>query len=255
MVGGERCAVVDTYWQTETGSFLIAPYASVTPTKAGSATLPQFGIKIELLDPESGRLLSGPNQTGVVAISQPWPSMARTVYNNHERYLDTYFRPYPGYYFTGDGATRDAQGYIWIRGRVDDVINVSGHRMSTAEVESALVMHPACSEAAVIGVNDDVTGQAVWAFCTVKAGVTTATPDLQQELKQQVRRVIGPFAQPKCVLCVPDLPKTRSGKIMRRILRKIASNEIDSLGDVSTLADPSILDTLIQTVKSHSAKK
>jgi acetyl-CoA synthetase len=242
---------VDTYWQTETGSFVLAPYSTATPTKSGSATLPQFGILPEILDPESGKVIEGNNFTGVLALRHPWPSMARTVYNNHKRFMDTYLTPYRGHYFTGDGAFRDQDGYYWILGRVDDVINVSGHRLSTAEIESALVLHPSCSEAAVIGVPDDITGQHIVAFCCLKAGTSeSAAADLRKELVVQVRKVIGPFAAPKKIVVVHDLPKTRSGKIMRRILRKIACNEAGQLGDLSTLADSSIIQVLIEKVAS-----
>ncbi|ORX46974.1 acetyl-coenzyme A synthetase [Hesseltinella vesiculosa] len=236
-VGRNVCAVVDTYWQTETGSIVVSPLPGAISTKPGSATFPFFGIKPAVLDPQSGKELEGNDVTGVLAISQPWPSMARTVYKNHNRYLDTYLKPYKGYYFTGDGATRDKDGYIWIRGRVDDVINVSGHRLSTAEIESALILHPAVAEAAVVGGNDELTGQCIHAYCTLKPNVEDSE-GLEKELSLQVRKVIGPFATPKRIYVVPDLPKTRSGKIMRRILRKIVNNEQDQLGDTSTLAEP-----------------
>ncbi|KAI9499589.1 acyl-activating enzyme [Zychaea mexicana] len=248
-VGKKQCAVVDTYWQTETGSIIITPLPGVTATKPGSATFPFFGVKPVVLDPVTGKELEGNDVTGVLAIAQPWPSMARTVYNNHYRYLDTYLNPYKGYYFTGDGCTRDAQGYIWIRGRVDDVINVSGHRLSTAEIESALILHNAVAEAAVVGGQDDLTGQCIHAFCTLKPNLDVAE-GLEKELTLQVRKVIGPFATPKRIYVIGDLPKTRSGKIMRRILRKIVNNESDSLGDISTLADPSVVQALIDKVKS-----
>ena len=201
-------------------------------------------------------IYKGNNVTGVLCVRSPWPSIARSVYNNHKRYMDTYLNPYHGYYFTGDGAFRDADGYYWILGRVDDVINVSGHRLSTAEIESALVLHPSCSEAAVIGIPDEISGQSVVAFCCVKSGTVpldaAGTADLRKQLVVQVRKVIGPFAAPKRIIVVPDLPKTRSGKIMRRILRKIASHETDSLGDLSTLADPSIIGVLIDKVNEKS---
>ncbi|KAI9320820.1 acyl-activating enzyme [Dichotomocladium elegans] len=247
-VGKGKCAVVDTYWQTETGSIIVTPLPGATATKPGSATFPFFGIKPVILDPVTGSEMEGNDVTGVLAISQPWPSMARTVYNNHHRYLETYLHPYKGYYFTGDGATRDKDGYIWIRGRVDDVINVSGHRMSTAEIESALILHHAVAEAAVVGGHDDLTGQCIHAFCTLKPNVDSSE-GLDKELILQVRKVIGPFATPKRIYVVADLPKTRSGKIMRRILRKIVNNEADQLGDISTLADPSVVQVLIDKVK------
>ncbi|KAI8089392.1 acetyl-coenzyme A synthetase [Halteromyces radiatus] len=246
-VGKNQCAVVDTYWQTETGSIVVSPLPGAVATKPGSATFPFFGIKPEILDPQTGAVLKGNDVTGVLAISQPWPSMARTVYNNHNRYLDTYLNPYKGFYFTGDGATRDKDGYIWIRGRVDDVINVSGHRLSTAEIESALIIHPAVAEAAVVGGQDDLTGQCIHAYCTLKPNIEDDA-GLEKELSLQVRKVIGPFATPKRIYVVGDLPKTRSGKIMRRILRKIVNNEQNQLGDVSTLADPSVVPLLITKV-------
>ncbi|ORZ17097.1 acetyl-coenzyme A synthetase [Absidia repens] len=246
-VGKGQCAVVDTYWQTETGSIIVSPLPGATPTKPGSATLPFFGIKPVILDPTTGKELNQVDETGVLAISQPWPSMARTVYNNHHRFLETYLKPYPGYYFTGDGAALDKDGYIWIRGRVDDVINVSGHRLSTAEIESALVHHEAVAEAAVIGGHDDLTGQCIHAFVSLKPHIDT-NDGLEKELTLQVRKIIGPFASPKRIYVVQDHPKTRSGKIMRRILRKIVNGEHDQLGDVSTLADPSVVVVLIEKV-------
>ncbi|CEI96034.1 Putative Acetyl-coenzyme A synthetase FacA [Rhizopus microsporus] len=246
-VGKRQCAVVDTYWQTETGSIIITPLPGATLTKPGSATFPFFGIKPVILDPTSGKELEGNDVTGVLAISQPWPSMARSVYNNHNRYLDTYLYPYKGYYFTGDGATRDKDGFIWIRGRVDDVINVSGHRLSTAEIESALILHHSVAEAAVVGGHDDLTGQCIHAFATLKPNIEDSE-GLEKELALQVRKVIGPFATPKRIYVISDLPKTRSGKIMRRILRKIVNSEHDSLGDISTLADPSVVEQLIKHV-------
>nr|KAJ3402446.1 acetyl-CoA synthetase [Polyrhizophydium stewartii] len=256
VVGRKRCMIVDTYWQTETGSHIITPLPGVTPTKPGSATLPFFGIDVAILDPETGRELEGNDVTGVLAVRQPFPSLTRTVYNNHRRYLDTYMRPYNGYYFTGDGATRDSDGYIWINGRLDDVINVAGHRISTAEVEAALILHPACAEAAVVGVAHDVTGQAIVCFCTLKSH--GAGDSLEKALIGQVRTHIGPFATPQRVVIVHDLPKTRSGKIMRRILRKIAGKEVTikdydepesiaaKLGDLSTLAEPGVVKHLLE---------
>jgi acetyl-CoA synthetase len=250
-VGGNRCAVVDTYWQTETGSIIISPLPGSHHTKPGSATLPFFGIKPVILDPTTGKVVNEVHETGVLAISQAWPSMARTVYNNHSRFVETYLKPYPGYYFTGDGAYRDEEGYIWIQGRVDDVINVSGHRLSTAEIESALVHHEAVAEAAVIGGHDDLTGQCIHAFVSIRPNVD-ASDGLDKELVNYVRRSIGPFATPKRIYIVNDHPKTRSGKIMRRILRKIVNGEQDSLGDISTLADQSVVPTLITLV--HGSK-
>ncbi|KAI8991337.1 acetyl-coenzyme A synthetase [Mycotypha africana] len=256
-VGHKQCAVVDTYWQTETGSIIITPLPGATAAKPGSATFPFFGIQPVILDPVSGKEMeaaAGKEVTGVLAIKQPWPSMARSVYNNHDRYLDTYLNPYKGYYFTGDGATRDKHGYIWIRGRVDDVINVSGHRLSTAEIESALILHTSVAEAAVVGGQDELTGQCIHAFTTLKpnsaesAAGGGSTEGLDKELVLQVRKVIGPFAAPKRIYVVNDLPKTRSGKIMRRILRKIVNGEQDSLGDISTLAEPAVVAHLIECV-------
>ncbi|KAI7901706.1 acetyl-coenzyme A synthetase [Cokeromyces recurvatus] len=251
-VGKGQCAVVDTYWQTETGSIVITPLPGAIASKPGSATFPFFGIKPAILDPVSGKELKGNDVTGVLAISQPWPSLARSVYNNHHRYLDTYLHQYKGYYFTGDGATRDKDGYIWIRGRVDDVINVSGHRLSTSEIESALILHHSVAEAAVVGGQDDLTGQCIHAYATLKPNIEDSE-GLDRELALQVRKVIGPFATPKRIYVVNDLPKTRSGKIMRRILRKIVNGEQDSLGDISTLAEPAIVPHLIERV--HGKKK
>ncbi|KAI8335989.1 acetyl-coenzyme A synthetase [Choanephora cucurbitarum] len=246
-VGKGQCAVVDTYWQTETGSIIVTPLPGATATKPGSATFPFFGINPVILDPVSGKVLEGNDVSGVLAISQPWPSIARSVYNNHHRYLDTYLKPYRGYYFTGDGARRDQDGYIFIEGRVDDVINVSGHRLSTAEIESALILHHSVAEAAVVGGQDDLTGQCIHAYCTLKPNIDDSE-GLDKELALQVRKVIGPFATPKRIYVVNDLPKTRSGKIMRRILRKIVNGEQDSLGDISTLAEPAVVTHLIERV-------
>ncbi|KAF9208187.1 acetyl-CoA synthetase [Haplosporangium sp. Z 27] len=248
-VGKGRCAIVDTYWQTETGSHIVTPIPGATPTKAGSAAFPFFGIDLAILDPVTGKELAGNDVTGVLAVKRAWPSIARTIYGDHQRFLETYLKPYPGYYFTGDGASRDKDGYIWVRGRVDDVINVSGHRLSTAEIESALITHHSVAETAVIGANDDVTGQCIHAFVCLKPGVASNS-DLTKELVLQVRKVIGPFAAPKKIYLVDDLPKTRSGKLMRRIMRKIVAGETDSLGDISTLADPSVVQALIAKVTS-----
>ncbi|KAG6020344.1 Acetyl-coenzyme A synthetase [Claviceps citrina] len=234
VVGKEEAHVVDTYWQTETGSNVITPLAGITPTKPGSASFPFFGIEPVIIDPVSGDEIHGNDVEGVLAFKQPWPSMTRTVYGAHKRYMDTYLNVYKGYYFTGDGAGRDHEGFYWIRGRVDDVVNVSGHRLSTAEIEAALIEHHAVAEAAVVGVNDELTGQAVNAFVAVKDGENEVTSALRKELIMQVRKSIGPFAAPKAIHVVPDLPKTRSGKIMRRILRKILAGEEDQLGDIST---------------------
>lgn len=254
IVGKKESQIIDTYWQTETGSHVITPLAGVTPTKPGSASLPFFGIEPAIIDPVSGNEISGNDVEGVLAFKQPWPSMARTVWGAHKRYLETYLTVYPGYYFTGDGAGRDHDGYYWIRGRVDDVVNVSGHRLSTAEIEAALIGHRAVAEAAVVGVADDLTGQAVSAFVSIKEG-NEINDQLKKDLILQVRKSIGPFAGPKTIIVVADLPKTRSGKIMRRILRKILAGEEDSLGDITTLSDPSVIEQIIQTVKSGRVSK
>ncbi|PLW24613.1 hypothetical protein PCANC_13849 [Puccinia coronata f. sp. avenae] len=253
-VGKNQCAVVDTYWQTETGSIIITPLAGATETKPGSATLPFFGIEPCLLEPTTGEVVEGPG-SGVLALKRPWPSMARTIYGDHKRYLETYFKPYPGYYFTGDGAGRDSDGYYWIKGRVDDVLNVSGHRLSTAEIEAALAQHPWMAETAVVGAPDETTGQSIYAFVILKAehykNLSAAKEDqFRKELALLVRKSIGPFSNPKKIVIVGDLPKTRSGKILRRVLRKIVSDEIDSLGDLSTLSDPSVVDEIIRKIAS-----
>ena len=242
-VGDSRCPIVDTWWQTETGAIMITPLPGAIALKPGSATLPFFGVEPVLLDAD-GQELDG-EASGNLAIRSSWPSQIRTVYGDHKRCVDTYFTTYPGYYFTGDGARRDADGYYWITGRVDDVLNVSGHRMGTAEVESALVLHPAVAEAAVVGYPHDVKGQGIYCFVTLMQG-TEETDELRQALGQMVRAEIGAIAKPDILQWAPALPKTRSGKIMRRILRKIAENELDQLGDTSTLADPSVVEDLIQ---------
>jgi acetyl-CoA synthetase len=243
-VGKERCPIVDTWWQTETGGILISPIPGATSLKPGSATFPFFGVKPILLDPQTGEEIKGDGVSGVLAIEEPWPGQMRTIYGDHERFESTYFQQYKGYYFTGDGCRRDADGYYWITGRVDDVINVSGHRMGTAEVESALVAHDAVAESAVVGFPHEVKGEGIYAFVTLNTGVEY-NEELRVELMQQVRNVIGPIATPDKIHWAPALPKTRSGKIMRRILRKIATNETDQIGDVSTLADPSVVEHLI----------
>ncbi|MGH8353134.1 MAG: acetate--CoA ligase [Pseudomonas sp.] len=243
VVGERRCPIVDTWWQTETGAIMISPLPGATALKPGSATHPFFGVQPVLLD-EKGQEIEGAG-SGVLAIKASWPSQIRSVYGDHQRLIDTYFKPYPGYYFTGDGARRDEDGYYWITGRVDDVINVSGHRIGTAEVESALVLHDAVAEAAVVGYPHDLKGQGIYAFVTPMNGVEPSEA-LQQELLALVGKEIGGFARPDLLQWAPGLPKTRSGKIMRRILRKIASNELDNLGDTSTLADPSVVDGLIE---------
>ncbi len=242
LVGGERCPIVDTWWQTETGGILITPLPGATDLKPGSATLPFFGVKPEILD-NQGNVLQGEAE-GLLVIGFPWPGQSRTVYGDHARFVDTYFKNFPGYYFTGDGARRDKDGYYWITGRVDDVINVSGHRMGTAEVESALVLHDDVAEAAVVGYPHDIKGQGIYAYVTLNVGVEPSE-ELRQELIDLVREEIGPIAHPDIIQWAPALPKTRSGKIMRRILRKVAANELDSLGDTSTLADPAVVDDII----------
>jgi acetyl-CoA synthetase len=242
VVGEGRCPIVDTWWQTETGAHMITPLPGATDLKPGSATLPFFGVEPALLD-NDGKEIEGPGE-GNLVIKASWPSQLRTVYGDHERMVQTYFSTYPGYYFTGDGARRDADGYYWITGRVDDVLNVSGHRMGTAEVESALVLHPAVAEAAVVGYPHDIKGQGIYAYVTLMAGVEPSDV-LRKELLALCAEEIGPIAKPDVIQWAPSLPKTRSGKIMRRILRKIASGEVDSLGDTSTLADPSVVTDLI----------
>ncbi|MBI4382524.1 MAG: acetate--CoA ligase [Nitrospinae bacterium] len=247
-IGRGRCPIVDTWWQTETGGILITPLPGCTPLKPGSATFPFFGVRPAVIDAESGKVLDGNDVSGVLAIAEPWPAQSRTVYGDHARFEETYFKMYPGYYFTGDGCRRDADGYYWITGRVDDVINVAGHRIGTAEVESALVLHEKVAEAAVVGYPHEVKGQGIYAFVTLMAGIPYVD-ELKKELKDHVRKEIGPIATPDVIHWAPALPKTRSGKIMRRILRKIAANEADQLGDISTLADPSVVETLKATYK------
>ena len=244
VIGDARCPIVDTWWQTETGGILITPLAGASTLKPGSATKPFFGIQPAILDAE-GRVLEGTAE-GNLAIADSWPGQMRTLWGDHERFIETYFKPYRGYYFTGDGARRDADGDYWITGRVDDVINVAGHRMGTAEVESALVSHTSVAEAAVVGCPHEVKGQGIYAYVTLKAGIEPSDT-LKRELVQHVRKEIGPIATPDHVHWAPGLPKTRSGKIMRRILRKIAANEFENLGDISTLADPGVVMTLIES--------
>lgn len=242
VVGESKCPISDTWWQTETGGFMITPLPGAWPQKPGSATFPFFGVQPVIVD-EKGNELEG-ECSGYLCIKQSWPSAFRTLYGDHERYETTYFKPFPGYYFTGDGCSRDKDGYYWLTGRVDDVINVSGHRIGTAEVESALVSHPQCAEAAVVGVEHAVKGQGIYAFVTLQEGVPYSQ-ELRKSLIQTVRSQIGAFAAPDKIHWAPGLPKTRSGKIMRRILRKIASRQLDELGDTSTLADPGVVDQLI----------
>jgi len=248
VVGDSRCPVMDTWWQTETGGILITPLPGATQLKPGSATRPFFGITPAIVNTE-GDVLEG-EAGGNLIITRSWPGQMRTVYGDHQRFIDTYLKSYPGNYFTGDGARRDEDGYYWITGRVDDVINVSGHRMGTAEVESALVLHEAVAEAAVVGYPHDIKGQGIYAYVTLMTDIEPSE-ELHKELVKQVRTEIGSIASPDVIQWAPGLPKTRSGKIMRRILRKIAANEIDNLGDTSTLADPSVVDNLI----SHRANK
>ncbi|CAH7687682.1 acetyl-CoA synthetase [Phakopsora pachyrhizi] len=254
MIGKKQCAVVDTYWQTETGSHIITPIPGAIQTKPGSATLPFFGIEPVILEPTTGERVDQRPGEGVLVIKRPFPSMARTIYGDHSRFVDTYLNVYPGYYFTGDGAEIDEDGYFWIKGRVDDVLNVSGHRLSTAEIESALVHHPAVAEAAVVGAPDETTGQSIQQFkesLKAREGKDVDEEALSKEMVNQVRKIIGPFASPKKIYLVDDLPKTRSGKIMRRILRKIVSDEIESLGDLSTLSDPKVVERIIQKVSKN----
>jgi acetyl-CoA synthetase len=234
--------VVDTWWQTETGGILISPLPGAIDQKPGSATLPFFGVAPAIVD-ANGAIQAGAAE-GNLVLTDAWPGMMRSVYGDHQRFIDTYFKTYPGMYFTGDGARRDDDGYYWITGRVDDVINVSGHRLGTAEVESALVAHPKVAEAAVVGYPHDIKGQGIYAYVTLKSGEAPSEP-LRKELVAWVRKEIGPIATPDQLQWAPGLPKTRSGKIMRRILRKIAENAPDQLGDISTLADPSVVQSLV----------
>ena len=242
VVGNESCQIIDTWWQTETGSALISPIAGITPVKPGSATLPFFGVKPELVD-EEGSFLNGEN-SGNLIITQSWPSQIRSIYGDHQRMIDTYFSTYKNAYFTGDGARRDSDGYFWITGRVDDVLNVSGHRLGTAEIESALVLHPKVAEAAIVGFEHPIKGQGIYAYVTLMIG-EKEEEGLKNELQQFVAKEISPIAKPDLIQWAPGLPKTRSGKIMRRILRKVSEGNFDELGDTSTLADPSVVKSLI----------
>ena len=244
VVGERRCPVVDTWWQTETGGIMITPLPGATDLKPGSATLPFFGVQPALVD-ANGAVLHDTEAAGNLVLTAPWPGQIRTVYGDHQRAVDTYYAQYKGFYFTGDGARRDADGYYWITGRVDDVMNVSGHRLGTAEVESALVLHEAVAEAAVVGFPHPVKGEGIYAFVTPMTGVAADAAALTSALTEQVRAEIGPIAKPDVIQLAPGLPKTRSGKIMRRILRKIAAGEIEDLGDTSTLADPAVVDDLV----------
>ncbi len=241
-VGGGNCPIVDTWWQTETGGILITPLPGATPLKPGSATLPFFGVEPEVIRQDGTK--ADVNEGGYLVIKSAWPGMMRTLYGHHQRFIDTYFSQYPGFYFTGDGARKDEDGYFWLMGRVDDVINVSGHRMGTAEVESALVSHANVAESAVVGFPHDIKGQGIYAFVTLNQG-TEPSDNLVKELLKHVTAEIGPIAKPDIIQFAPGLPKTRSGKIMRRILRKIAENDLSNLGDISTLADPSVVDKLV----------
>jgi acetyl-CoA synthetase len=243
VVGDARCAIVDTWWQTETGAIMITPMPGVTDLKPGSASSPFFGVKAALLDAD-GKELAGA-ATGNLVLCQSWPSQIRSIYGDHQRCIDTYFKTYPGYYFTGDSARRDSDGYYWITGRVDDVINVSGHRLGTAEIESALVLHAQVAEAAVVDYPHDIKGQGIYAYVTLMTGIEESE-ELRAELAKFVGKEIGAFARPEIIQFAPSLPKTRSGKIMRRILRKIAANELENLGDITTLAEPAVVDHLIE---------
>ncbi len=249
VVGDRRCPIVDTWWQTETGGIMISPLPGATDLKPGSVTRPFFGVKPELMD-DNGTVIQDTEATGNLVLTQPWPGQIRSVYGDHQRVIDTYYSRFPGVYFTGDGARRDKEGYLWITGRVDDVINVSGHRLGTAEIESALVLHECVAEAAVVGSPHEIKGESIYAFVTTMTSVQP-TEELRQELLQLVRSEIGPIARPDAIQWAPGLPKTRSGKIMRRILRKIAANDVEDLGDTSTLADPSVVDDLVTNRMSN----
>ena len=251
VVGERRCPIVDTWWQTETGGIMITPLPGATALKPGSATKPFFGVLPALVD-ASGAVITAQEASGNLVITTSWPGQIRTVYGDHQRVVDTYYKAYPGYYFTGDGARRDEDGYYWITGRVDDVINVSGHRIGTAEVESALVLHEVVAEAAVVGYPHHIKGEGIYAYVTLMAGANIDPLRLESELVDLVRREIGPFAKPDVIQYAPGLPKTRSGKIMRRILRKIAANELENMGDISTLADPSVVEDLVRNRKVSS---
>ena len=248
-IGKSKCPVVDTYWQTETGGILLTSLPFCHPTKAGAAGFPFFGISPVILDQDTGKELSGPNVTGILAIKNAWPSVCRTIFGDHTRYMNAYLKPYPSYYYTADSAHRDKDNFIWIRGRVDDVINVSGHRLSTSEIEGVVTRHPACVEVAALGEHDDLTGQAICVFCILRSDVTTTHSILRQEIISLVRETIGPIAKPKRIIFTHDLPKTRSGKIMRRLLRKILDNKENEMGDLSTLSNPSVNEFLIKAVR------
>ena len=252
VVGDNRCPIIDTWWQTESGGFMILPLPGATPAKPGSATKPFFGVKASIVDANNVEI-EGEGE-GALCINDSWPGQMRGVWGDAKRFAETYFSTFPGRYFSGDGARRDKDGYFWITGRVDDVINVSGHRMGTAEVESALVASGKVAEAAVVGFPHDIKGQGIYAYVTLKQGIEP-THELEKELKNDVRKAIGPIATPDVIQWAPGLPKTRSGKIMRRILRKIAAGEADSLGDISTLADPAVVEDLVKNRHDlHSAQ-
>jgi acetyl-CoA synthetase len=246
---------VDTWWQTETGGVLITPLPGVTPTKPGSATLPFFGVKPVVFDTASRQVVEGNGVAGALCLASPWPGQARTVWGDHQRFKQTYFSQFPGYYFTGDGCRRDEDGYYWITGRIDDVLNVSGHRLGTAEIESALVAHEAVAEAAVVGFPHPIKGEGIYAYVLLNSGFeNNDKEELVGALKQQVRHAIGAFAAPDVIHVASGLPKTRSGKIMRRILRKVAASEYEGLGDVTTLAEPAVVSRLIDEHKGTVAK-
>ena len=244
-VGRDWCPIMDTWWQTETGGHMLTPLPGVGPIKPGSCSFPFFGVDPVILDPDTGGPVQYPNQEGILFIQRPWPGMARTVYKNHDRFKETYFGKVPGMYFTGDGARKDEDGYYWITGRIDDVINVSGHRMGTAEIESALVLHPQVAEAAVVGFPHALKGQGIYAFVTLKTGIEKSEA-LKKELIQGVRKEIGPIATPDVIQWADSLPKTRSGKILRRLLQRIASGMTEDLGDTSTIADPNVVEQLVR---------
>ena len=254
VVGEGRCSVVDTWWQTETGGILITPLPGVTPVKPGSATLPFFGVRPVVVNPETGQVLEGNGVSGALCLASPWPGQARTVWGDHQRFRETYFTQFKGLYFTGDGCRRDEDGYYWITGRIDDVLNVSGHRLGTAEVESALVAHDLVAEAAVVGFPHDIKGQGIYAYVVLNAeGAGQDASGVEGTLREQVRHAIGGFAAPDVIHIAPGLPKTRSGKIMRRILRKIAGGEYEGLGDTTTLAEPEVVDQLIHQHQARTA--
>ncbi len=250
VVGEGRCDIMDTWWQTETGGILMTPLPGVTPTKPGSATFPFFGVEPVLVKPETGEELTGNGVEGALCLKRSWPGQARTIYKDHARFVETYFTQYKGLYFTGDGCRRDEDGYYWITGRIDDVLNVSGHRLGTAEIESALVEHPQIAEAAVVGMPHDIKGQGIYAYVVLNSGASVS-PAMVEEAKETVRKSIGRFAAPDVIHVTKGLPKTRSGKVMRRILRKVAAGEYTGLGDTSTLADPSVVESIVSEHKAH----